>query len=76
MNEVKQHWIKMGKDYRACYSKGYTITVDNSKTRSFNVNIDSPSFFCFAISKAEAIGLMMLSDFEHKNKAITRIETM
>ncbi len=64
------------KTHRLCFENGYTITVDNSIARSFNVNIDSPSFFCFALSEPEAIGLMMQSNFEYKHRAITNINTL
>lgn len=50
--------------------KGYTITVDNSSARSHNINIDYPTYFKFAYSEEEAIGYMILSDFEFKDKKI------
>lgn len=53
---------------------GYQITVDNSSVKSHNINVDYPTYFVHAINKAEAIGLMMLSDFEHKNLPIYRID--
>jgi len=51
----------------------YIIQVDNSKAQSHNINIDSPSFETMAFSECEAIGIMMLSDFEYKYKEITSI---
>lgn len=53
--------------------KGYTITVDNSSARSHNVNIDYPTYFKFAYSEEEAVGYMILSDFEFKDKKIFSI---
>lgn len=60
---------------RIVCQQGYNIEVDNSIARSFNTNIDYPTFFCFALSEAEAIGKMMLSDFPYKKSNITRIYT-
>lgn len=59
--------------FRCLYNKSYNIFVDNSAARSFNVNIDSPMFFCFALTQKEAIEKMMQSDFYYKNYKITRI---
>jgi len=59
--------------FRAVFHKGYTITVDNSAAQSHNVNIDCPTFFCFALTEKEAIQKMMQSDFSYKHKKITRI---
>jgi hypothetical protein len=66
------HWIEA---YRIEKSKGFNIYVDNSIARSFNVNIDSPSFFCFAQNEDEAIQKMKESDFKHKDKEITSIHS-
>ncbi len=57
----------------ASMRKAYTIRVDNSSAQSFNINIDTPSFFCYALSKEEAVGKMMLSDFAYKHKPIVKI---
>jgi len=62
--------------FRSIYQKGYTVFVDNSRSQSFNINIDRPSFFCFAISEAEAIGKMILSDFSYKHLSIVKIDTL
>jgi hypothetical protein len=62
--------------FRSIYQKGYTVFVDNSKSRSFNINIDRPSFFCFAISEAEAIGKMIQSNFNYKYLPIVKIDTL
>lgn len=59
--------------FRHSFERGFNIFVDNSEAESGNINIDRPTFFCFALSKAEAIGLMMLSDFEYKHKPIKGI---
>ena len=61
------------KNARLCCNKAYTITVNNEKANSHNINIDCPTFFCFALSDAEAIGLMMLSDFSYKHLPIMKI---
>lgn len=53
---------------------GYTITVDNSIALTHNINVDCPTFFCFANSEAEAIEKMAASDFQHKHRAILRID--
>lgn len=55
------------------FKNGYDIVMDNSIARSFNVNIDSPSFFCFAYTKREAISKMKESDFSYKGKTISRV---
>lgn len=54
-------------------TKSYEIVVDNSKAQSHNINIDRPIFSCFAINQEEAVGKMILSDFEHKHKPIIKI---
>jgi len=59
--------------FRAIYNKGYNIFVDNSAARSFNVNIDSPMFFCFALTQKEAIEKMMQSNFSYKHLPIKSI---
>jgi hypothetical protein len=61
------------KRIRQACQKGYTITVDNAKAMAYNMSIDHPQYFCYAISEQEAIGKMMQSDFEHKHRAIERI---
>lgn len=53
--------------------KTFVLTFDNSIANSHNINIDYPTYTCFALNKEEAIGKMMLSDFTYKNKAITNI---
>jgi hypothetical protein len=58
---------------RILNTKEYHLYFDNSVARSFNTNIDYPVFFCFAITKEEAIGKMFLSDFSHKSKPIYKI---
>lgn len=65
--------MPVDKTFRNIYNKGYDIYVDNSAARSFNTNIDSPSFFCFALTEMEAIEKMMQSDFAYKHNKITRI---
>ena len=60
-------------DNTIVHRTGYTIIVDNRIARSFNVNIDTPEYFTFAYSKAEAIGKMMLSDFSYKHRDIINI---
>lgn len=62
--------------FRLIYQKGYNIILDNSKSQSFNINIDRPQFFCFAISEAEAIGKMILSDFSYKHLPIIKVEIL
>lgn len=66
------HWLKA---LRLKNRKGYTIYVDNSNARSFNINIDRPFFFCFAQSEDEAIIKMKASGFEHKDKEIIKISS-
>lgn len=61
------------KTFRLVNHQPFTIIVDNSKANTGNINIDRPHFFCFALNKEEAIGKMMLSDFEHKHKTIVEI---
>lgn len=51
----------------------YDIVVDNLKAGSHNINIDMPTFSCFAENKEEAVGKMMLSDFKYKYNHIIRI---
>ena len=51
----------------------YTITVDNSAAQSHNINIDRPTYGCLAVSMEEAVGKMMLSDFQYKRKEIVSI---
>jgi len=53
-------------------SQWFCISV-NSGALSHNINIDSPQYKCLAISEAEAVGKMMLSDFPHKNKPIIKV---
>lgn len=62
------------KTFRAINQKGYTITVNNSKAESHNINIDYPTYFCFALSDAEAIGKMILSHFAYKKNEISSID--
>ena len=62
--------------FRAIYQKAYNVIVDNSSSQSFNINIDRPQFFCFALSEAEAIGKMILSDFSYKHLPIIKVETL
>jgi len=62
-------------ELRLIHNRMFTISVDNSDARSFNINIDRPTYFCFAISEEEAIGKMIKSDFEHKYKPIMGIST-
>lgn len=64
---------ELDKINRIVNSKGYHITVDNSIAMAHNINIDWPTFFCFAISEAEALGKMMLSDFSYKRNKIISI---
>lgn len=61
------------KSIRLLTESQYYITVDNSKANSHNINIDRPHFFCFAINEAEAVGQMMLSNFEYKHLPIVSI---
>ncbi len=61
--------------FRAINNKGYYVTVDNSRALSHNINIDYPFYFCFALSEAEAVGKMILSDFEHKHLQIHSVKT-
>ena len=63
------------KTMRNLVTRGYNIIVDNSQAKSFNTNIDSPVFFCFAINEAEAVGQMMLSDWQHKYLKISKIKS-
>lgn len=58
---------------RILTTSSFTITVDNSKADSHNINIDYPTFHCFAVNEAEAVGLMMFSDFQHKHLKIDSI---
>ena len=55
------------------FKNGYDIVINNSIARSFNVNIDSPSFFCFAFNKKEAVNKMKESDFPYKNGNISKV---
>lgn len=59
---------------KTIFRTGYTIIVDNSMAQAFNINIDYPTFFCWAYSEAEAIGLMSLSNFAHKSRKIVSID--
>lgn len=68
-SRLKAHYNTM----RILIASGYNIQVDNSSANSFNTNIDSPVFFCFAINEAEAVGQMILSDWEYKHLKITKI---
>lgn len=70
--QITEYRQKLLKELRL-FQQGYTITVDNSAAKAFNVNIDWPTFFCFALSEEEAIGKMMKSGFQHKSKQITSI---
>lgn len=54
-------------------SRSFEIVVDNLKAGSHNINIDRPTFFCFAENKEEAVGKMVLSDFKYKYNHIIRI---
>lgn len=65
--------IPVDKTFRLIYNIGFMIFVDNSIARSFNSNIDSPYFFCWALTEKEAIEKMMQSDFAHKHRKITQI---
>lgn len=65
--------IPVDKTFRAIYHKGYTISMDNSEAKSHNVNIDYPTFFCWALTEKEAIEKMMQSDFDYKHKKVNRI---
>jgi len=60
-------------EFRLTNNKAITISVDNQKAKSHNINIDLPSFFAFALNKEEAIGKMMLSNFEYKHLPIYNI---
>lgn len=57
-------------------SSQYEIIVDNVSANSHNINIDKPIFSTTAYSKAEAIGIMMLSDFKYKNMPIIDIKEL
>ncbi len=54
----------------------YEIVLDNSMAKSFNVNIDSPSYHVFASSKKDAIEKLRTSDFAYKNKDISKINIL
>ena len=61
--------------FKCINNKAITITVDNRKAQSHNINIDLPSFFTFALNEQEAIGKMMQSDFNYKHLPIFKIHT-
>jgi len=65
--------IPVDSTFRAIYHKGFSISVDNSAAQSHNINIDYPTFFCWALTEKEAIEKMMQSDFAHKKSKIHRI---
>lgn len=65
--------IEVDKTFRLIYNIGFTISVDNSAALSHNINIDYPTFFCWALTEKEAIEKMMQSDFVHKHRKISRI---
>lgn len=70
------HYHKLHFDYyalRGQVSSLYEITVDNSRSESWNINICRPTFVCIAINKAEAVGLMALSDWSYKHLPILSI---
>jgi hypothetical protein len=70
---------KLKTDYqtmRLLTSSFYRITVDNSKSNSNNINIDYPTFYTNAVNEAEAVGLMLLSNFPHKHLKINNIATV
>ena len=55
----------------------YVITVDNSRSMSFNINIDRPTYECFAYSECEAYGIMMLhSNFDYKHCKVISIRNL
>ena len=74
MNSLKDKYIYLFDINGIGVSRNtYEIIVDNSSVKSGNINIDRPAFYAFAFSKAEAIGIMILSDFEHKNKPVLEV---
>lgn len=68
-----QRKIPVDNTFMAIYSMGFDIIMDNSLALSHNINIDYPSFFCFALTEKEAIQKMMESNFEYKKLKIHRI---
>lgn len=67
---------KLKDDYgtlRLVATQEFYITVDNSSVCSHNINIDSPTFYCMALNEAEAVGQMILSDWEYKHLKIKTI---
>lgn len=60
--------------FKSIYKKGYIILVDNSNKRSYNINIDYPAYFTFALCPVEAIDQMLQSDFKYKRLKIDSIK--
>lgn len=65
--------VKVDNTFRAIYQSVFDISVDNSKVKSHNVNIDYPVFFCLALTEKEAINKMIKSDFPYKHLPIFKI---
>jgi hypothetical protein len=63
-------------DFTELLKPFFVVTVDNSSAKSHNINIDFPQFTVKASNEAEAIGKMLLSDFEYKNKPIYKTQKL
>ena len=61
---------------RVIIRKVFQVTTHNERDTSHNINLSHPTFVCTAFSEAEAVGLMMLSDFYGKNYPIHSITKM
>jgi len=69
-------YIKTDKNGKRTFTGLFEIVVDNSIARSFNVNIDSPSYCVSAFSQEDAIEKMKLSDFAYRNREISRVNVI
>lgn len=76
MKTIESTYIR--NDKNEVLMKGlYLITVDNSAAHSFNINIDRPTYECFAYSECEAYGIMMLDpNFGYKNCNLISIQNL
>ena len=70
---IRSKFVKKNKEGQQVFMGLFEIFVDNSIARSFNINIDSPSYCVSAISEEDAIEKMKLSDFAYKNREISKV---
>ena len=52
----------------------FRIVVNNTHSKSHNINISKPTYYSEASNKYEAVGKMVLSEWSYKHLPIYKIE--